>query len=71
VVTEFTLENLAPNSRAQHVHVHIKVSLSTSTAASDVQATAELDSTVHIRKSDGFTLRWPAVSLTRRYAYAT
>jgi prepilin-type N-terminal cleavage/methylation domain-containing protein len=65
-VTEFTLENLSPNARTQNIRIHIKVSLPTSTANTDIQTTVQLDSTVRIRRSEGFTLLWPASSLTRR-----
>lgn len=56
VVSEFTLENLAPHGRSQHVRVHLKVMLPGGTEFQDIQAEVELDTTVHIRRNDGISL---------------
>ena len=59
-VEEFTLENLIPNGRAQYIRVHIKVTIPAGNAFQDVSASVNLDTTVHVRRNDNFTLLEPA-----------
>lgn len=60
-VTEFTITNLAPNVRSQYLRIHMKVQAQTTGGYNDIEASADLDTTMHIRRNDGFTMLWPTL----------
>ncbi len=54
-ISAFTLQNLVPHGRAQHVRVSLTASLPPGDSPAEIASEIVLESTIHIRRSDGFT----------------